>query len=682
MNLRRQLLLVSLLILVLPWAGCQFIRETESALREGQQRFLANMARAIADSLSQFPDDLTRSTDSGPGAANQLYGHPLASAPLLDGYFDDWALPSNALRSLRGTDGTTLFAAGVHRRNLYLYVAVRDASVVYAAHGGGGGQRRYHDFVSLQSHAEDGGSAEFVFEAEAPGDIQPLRLQDTYVFEEPRVAARWQDTPTGYQLEARIPLELSGERLGVVVSNTDSPSAKGVRSATFSAAGPGRFVTTSPVLQSVAANYVLPGLRLIVIDRSGWRLAQAGDIDTGRENSDEAGAPAGWTQLALGFLLEPGDESTLAEPDASGREQQAYVSQSLNGQAAEEWFRSSVTGRAVVAVAQPVWSGNVQTGALVMQQGTDAILALSNDSLARLMNLTLIATLLAAAALLGYASWLSARIRRLSSAAMQALNDDAVHKTLPSAAAGDEVGDLSRSFSHVLQQLGEYNDYLETLATKLSHELRTPLAIVTSSLENLEHEALSPESANYAARAKSGALRLQKILNAMSEARRVEELMQHADRETFDLAAALTTTVDAYGDAWPERRFVFNAAPDSLPFHGSPELIVQMLDKLADNAVDFSGSGEQITVDLRHDGASVLLSVSNPGPPLPDRMRSQLFDPMVSQRRKGSGDHLGLGLHIARLVAEGHGGSISADNIDGGVRFEIRLPVARRLLYN
>jgi len=298
------------------------------------------------------------------------------------------------------------------------------------------------------------------------------------------------------------------------------------------------------------------------------------------------------------------------------------------------------------------------------------------------MNLTLIATLLAAAALLGYASWLSARIRRLSSAAMQALNDDAVHKTLPSAAAGDEVGDLSRSFSHVLQQLGEYNDYLETLATKLSHELRTPLAIVTSSLENLEHEALSPESANYAARAKSGALRLQKILNAMSEARRVEELMQHADRETFDLAAALTTTVDAYGDAWPERRFVFNAAPDSLPFHGSPELIVQMLDKLADNAVDFSGSGEQITVDLRHDGASVLLSVSNPGPPLPDRMRSQLFDPMVSQRRKGSGDHLGLGLHIARLVAEGHGGSISADNIDGGVRFEIRLPVARRLLYN
>ena len=40
MNLRKQLLLVSLLTLILPWAGCEFIRETESALRQGQQQFL------------------------------------------------------------------------------------------------------------------------------------------------------------------------------------------------------------------------------------------------------------------------------------------------------------------------------------------------------------------------------------------------------------------------------------------------------------------------------------------------------------------------------------------------------------------------------------------------------------------------------------------------------------------
>ena len=118
-----------------------------------------------------------------------------------------------------------------------------------------------------------------------------------------------------------------------------------------------------------------------------------------------------------------------------------------------------------------------------------------NQGLVRLMNVTLIATLLVAVTLLGYATWLSRRIRRLSVAAEDALESDDLRSSLPSAQSGDEIGDLSRSFSHVLRQLGDYNDYLRTLASKLSHELRTPLAIVTSSLENLEHEPLNEASA-------------------------------------------------------------------------------------------------------------------------------------------------------------------------------------------
>ena len=56
MTLRRQLLLVSLLTLMLPWAGCEFIRETESALRTSQQTMLSGLARAVADSLAAYPE--------------------------------------------------------------------------------------------------------------------------------------------------------------------------------------------------------------------------------------------------------------------------------------------------------------------------------------------------------------------------------------------------------------------------------------------------------------------------------------------------------------------------------------------------------------------------------------------------------------------------------------------------
>jgi signal transduction histidine kinase len=381
-------------------------------------------------------------------------------------------------------------------------------------------------------------------------------------------------------------------------------------------------------------------------------------------------------RILYNTLLESGKEAVLVEPDPSGREQQDYVRSALRDSAATSWFRSSQTGRAVVTVAQPVWSGNVQTGALVLQQGTDAILSLTNASLGRLINFTLIATLAVAFILLGYANWLSLRIRRLSAAAEQALNDETTRLALPSALANDEIGDLSRGFSRVLRQLGNYNEYLRTLASKLSHELRTPLTIVSSSLENLDHEPLSEEARQYTARARDGAARLQKILSAMSEASRVEELMQHADPETFDLLAALQAATAAYADICPDRHFRFETRVDKGLLTGSPEMIMQLLDKLIDNAIGFSKPHDEIVIALTSEDEHYRISVTNPGPPLPEQMRSQLFDSMVSVRHNGAtGEHLGLGLYIAKLIASGHGGSITADNTENGVVFSVQLPI-------
>jgi len=674
MNLRKQLLLVSLLTLILPWAGCQVLRDTESALRQGQQQFLSGTAQAIADSLSQYPDELLAGKDDLKFGQNQLYGHPLATAPLIDGYLDDWTAPQGSAMSLRGTDGTINYVVGIRRPHVYLHVDIRDSSVIFDRGQDAIFPRSYSDHVALISVDDSGERTVFRFRAEAPGKIIAIRESGDEVFDDTRIAAYWQDTPGGYRLEARIPRSILGNRLGLVITNTDNATNSGVRSATFDGDLPGRFVTVSPLVQSVAAGYVQPGWRLIVTDIHGWRLGQAGSISGAPDGIEELPTSTGWLRIAYNLLLEPGADAALAEPDASGREQQSYVSEALNGRPATRWFRSPGTGRAVVSVAHPIYSGTVQTGAIILQQGTDAILSLTNQAMIRLITLTLIVTIGVALVLLGYASWLSARIRHLSSAAERALDEKHVRTSLPSALAGDEIGDLSRSFSSVLQQLGDYNDYLQTLASKLSHELRTPLTIVKSSLENLEHESLSKESAVYTARAKEGVERLRKILSAMSEASRTEELIEHAEPENFDLNKVIESTVAAYADAWPERRFSYlNRATDATVF-GSPELIIQMLDKLADNAVEFSAAGDKINVSLDSEPDTVTLSIFNPGPPLPENMRTQLFHSMVSVRKGGGKRHLGLGLYVARLIAEGHDGSISADNRNGGVVFTVKLP--------
>ncbi|MCH7829914.1 MAG: hypothetical protein IIB75_05040 [Proteobacteria bacterium] len=666
MTLRRQLLLVSLFTLMLPWAGCEFIRETESALRSGQQQMLAGTARALANSMAQYVEEYPLDNAYG-SSSEQLYLHELATQPQIDGYFDDWPLSTSSLKILRGVDGPILVALGSFGGAVYLYVEVSDRNVVYTTQDG----PRYTDRVSLVSVSPPYLRESFVFAAEAPGSLISYKRDDYGLTPEPAIRAYWQDIPGGYRVEARLPEKLLGTHLGITVSSTPDGLQPATRISSFTSDTPAAIVKPSSKLREIAASLIQPGMRMIVTDAAGWRIAMAGTLSADAADGSFASV---WSRRIYALLVESGKDMAAAEPDPSGRERQPYVSAALDGHEMSGWFRSDDSGRAIVAVAAPIASDDGILGALVLQQGTDAILSLTNKGLARLINVTLIATLLVAGALLGYASWLSRRIRQLSVAAEHALDNETLHSALPSAFANDEIGDLSRSFSHVLRQLGDYNNYLRTLASKLSHELRTPLAIVTSSLENLEHETLNDASAEYTTRALDGASRLRQILSAMSEASRVEELMAHAEPESFDLHSALQSTVAAYRDIYAERDFAFDSSIDSAPVTGSPELLIQMLDKLVDNAVDFSTAGDLIRLGLADQDGEYLLTVTNPGPPLPDRMRTQLFDSMVSMREGENTRHLGLGLYVAKLIAEGHNGRIGARNIDGGVVFEVHLP--------
>lgn len=668
MTLKRQLLLVSLLALMLPWAGCEFLRETESALRSGQQQMLAGTTRALANSMAQYVEEYPDRVSNG-RSGEQLFLHTLGRPPQIDGYVDDWMLVPASLRTVRGTDGLVRMALASYGAMIYVYVDVSDRDIVYADDA-----TRYSDSVTLISSSPPYLDEQFHFAAEAPGPIVSFKQDDDGITPEPAISAYWQDVAGGYHVEARIPADLLGTHLGIVVNNTADATQRSTRISSYTRRTPPPVATPSEKLRREIERLVQPGMRALVTDASGWRLAVAGRLP-GASTPDSM--RTSWATRIYDWLVEDGKAAKSAEPDPAGREQQPYVSAALDGQEMAAWFRAEESGRAIVAVAAPILENDVVLGALVLQQGTDAILSLTNTSLARLIKFTLVATLLVAGALIGYATWLSRRIRHLSVAAEDALENETLHAALPSALAADEIGDLSRSFSSVLRQLGDYNAYLRTLASKLSHELRTPLAIVTSSLENLEHEPLNESSAAYTARAREGADRLRHILSAMSEASRVEELMMHAEPESFDLRAVLQSTVNAYCDVFTERSFDLECSLDAAPAMGSPELLIQMLDKLIDNAVDFSAMNDTITIGLAEDDRALVLTVINPGPPLPERMRTQLFDSMVSMRDGENTRHLGLGLYVAKLIAEGHGGRIAAANVDGGVRFEVRLPAGQ-----
>ena len=130
---------------------------------------------------------------------------------------------------------------------------------------------------------------------------------------------------------------------------------------------------------------------------------------------------------------------------------------------------------------------------------------------------------------------------------------------------------------------------------------------------------------------------------------------------------------------YPDHELALDTPAEKAWVSGVPELVVQALDKLMDNAASFCPEGGRITLTLAPGAAVWEISVSNEGPPLPGELQERLFDPMVSLRRgESDGVHLGLGLHIVRLITEFLQGTAQADNLPAneGVRVTLRLPTA------
>jgi signal transduction histidine kinase len=360
----------------------------------------------------------------------------------------------------------------------------------------------------------------------------------------------------------------------------------------------------------------------------------------------------------------------------------------LAGEPATAWYSQGLGDSAIVAAAVGIEArsgspagGGARIGAVLIEQASDSVLTTTNAAMMRLMSTTVLVSLIAAAALLAYASFLSFRVGRLARAAESALGPRGeINARFPGTRAGDEIGDLSRSFEGLLGRLREYTDYLKTLKSKLSHELRTPLAIVSTSLDNLEHEPASESAKAYRARLRHGVERLESIMQAMTAATRVEQAITQNETERFDLARVVASCQAAYGDVYPARRFAASLPPEAVVLEGSAELVEQMLDKLIDNAVGFAVPATAVEIDLVADEDEARLSVTNKGPLLPERMRHQLFDSLVSVREaQGDKPHLGLGLYIVTLVAEFHGGRVEADNLPdaSGVMVSVILPRRR-----
>lgn len=715
-GLRTKVAILSLFLLCLPWLGYQYVWEMEKYLRHGQEKTLEGTTQALATALHERPKlfDKQASFLSQVEQGRDLYAYPLAGPIRLDGKLGDWS--NYRHRAIHYGEHHQLFKAddnqplkvsfthmvGKYAGYLYGFFEVTDPNVIYR--GTNSLRIDNNDHLAIATLAPDGKFKRYIVATIRDGWISAFELPENPKLKRPvtpevRIQGKWLKTDKGYNIELRIPLDMLGSKLGFAIVDVNDRHLRDVEaivgtSSTDDVENLGTVLVPSPEIESIIKGMSHNSSRIWVLDKHGRVLAKSGDIHTSTnvwaQTSLEQEDDSYWVRFKRNYLhplyyrilttppkyfVDSLKDSTVLEG--------SHIRKALAGRLASTW-RLTPDGKAVVlAAASPIWIDDTVMGVVIAEETTHGIRTLRNKALEKLFNVILTVMSMGTLALFFFASSISSRIRKLRDEAEQAIDSQGrIKRAIVGSKVRDEIGDLSRSFASIVSRLGQYTHYLENMSSRLSHELRTPVAVVRSSLEHLGGQELSPQHQKYVDRAQEGVSRLNMILNNMSEATRLEEALTHAEVDTFPLAKVLSGCMQGYQMTYPKQRFEVQICQEPLLMQGVPEYIAQLMDKLIANAIEFCQADTPIEVKLSIKGKIAILSIYNQGPTLPHNMSEQIFESMVSVRQQKVQDkpHLGLGLYIARLIAEFHHGSISARDtiVNGkplGVEFIIKLPI-------
>jgi len=634
-----------------------------------------------------------------------LYAYNLKSPIQLDGKLNDW----DAYQSLfwlydkrylqTANDNHQLnnlsFSHMVGKFDNYLYAVfkVTDDTVIYRAKNSL--SITNNDYIKIGLKNPDGQFNTYIIAPRQDGWVNAFDANSKMPFT--KIQGFFKQTETGYNLELRFPLSMLGNKLGFAIADVDSkqPNQPPSIMSTSNLNNPndlGSVLVPSPEINRILKGMGHSGSRIWVVDNHHRVLAQSGSIQNadgvwadGLKNQAPKTAWQRFEQTYLHplyykILTRPEDEFIDTLHDVASM-QGTHLAKALKGQPASSWRLTPDNKAVILSAAYPIWIEDKVIGAVIAEETTNGVRTLRNKSLEKLFNVILAVMLIGTVTLFFFASRISSRIRRLRDTAEQAIDAQGrVTGHINYSDANDEIGDLSRSFSNIVSRLGGYTDYLENMSSRLSHELRTPVAVVRSSLENLQSLQQSELSQKYLERASEGVERLGKIITTMSEATRLEQSIQSNEPEQFDLQKVISGCMQGYQLTYPNQLFTLNICQSTLLMQGAPEFIAQLLDKLINNALEFSEANTAIEVSLKQNESKATLTVSNTGTLLPEGLTEHIFDSMVSVRSQQMQQqpHLGLGLYIVRLVCDYHKGTVTAHNNEqgNGVVFTVSLPLS------
>jgi heavy metal sensor kinase len=283
--------------------------------------------------------------------------------------------------------------------------------------------------------------------------------------------------------------------------------------------------------------------------------------------------------------------------------------------------------------------------------------------------------------------WLAGRALAPVRAMVEAANRieaENLAERLPQPPQRDELGQLARTFNQLLDRLQAAFQRERRFTADVSHDLRTPLALIKSSIEvALNRPRRAEELRDALVEADSQIDRLSGLLDAALTLARADSGQLQERFTALDLSELLTDLVETSAPYAQEERgqSLTCDIASALWVRGDRDHLTRLFLNLLDNAMQYTPRDGAIRVRAAATREQLAVAVEDTGSGIAAEDLPHVFDRFYrADKARGRGSdtsarHAGLGLSIAQVIAQAHGGEITAESVLGqGSRFIVRLP--------
>ncbi len=325
----------------------------------------------------------------------------------------------------------------------------------------------------------------------------------------------------------------------------------------------------------------------------------------------------------------------------------------------------------------PIWYGEEIIGSIQVAQSLEVMYVATRSLLFVVLGCSVIA--IGGAIILS--RWLARRllepVQDLTSAASRIAGASDLSTRLTWSGPNDELGRLIGVFNRMMERLQNVFNVQQRFVADISHELRTPLTGILGHVELMRRYGVDEESLNaiHSDTARMSRLIHDLLMLARADYGGTPVNLMPLDADGIVMSAAKSAKLTA------EQKGVNLSIVHLEPLHvmGDPQQLKQLLDNLVDNAIKFTPAGGSVTLNMQKVDQSARIEVTDTGAGMAAEHLTRIFDRFyqvdTARTQDGTGG-FGLGLSVAKWIAEAHHGSIEVRSLPGqGSTFTVHLPL-------